>query len=210
MVWRRKSETDEALHESIMMATARAIVKHGVADLTVRDIGSEFDRSRSLINYHYDSKEALLETFVEYTVDRYSGTMSFDPEQEPDVQLDRFVRQALFGLEGADDSEDHWTLIAAQYALRPEAMANERIRTALTTGFDEIHRTLSEIVAAGIEQGVVDASDSDTVTNLLLGIIDSARGGKVILGNDDAPERMYLALTRLVYPALGIEPSARR
>ena len=207
MSWRRKSETDDDLHEAIMEATARAIVTHGVSSLTVRDIGAEFDRSRSLINYHYNSKEELLETFVEYTVNRYSGPMAADPDLEPDRELDLFVRQALFGMDGVDDAERHWTLVAAQYALRPEAMVNDRMRTALTTGFDEIHRTLSDVVAAGIDQGVVDAGDPDLVTDLLLGLIDSARGGKVILGDDDAPERMYLALAELVYPALGIEPS---
>jgi AcrR family transcriptional regulator len=92
MTWRRKSETDEALHESIMEATARAIVKHGVSNLTVRDIGAEFDRSRSLINYHYNSKQELLETFVEYTADQYSRGLTQDPDGRPDIQLDRFVR----------------------------------------------------------------------------------------------------------------------
>jgi AcrR family transcriptional regulator len=206
MTWRRKSEIDETLHESIMEATARAIVKHGIAELTVRDIGAEFDRSRSLINYHYNSKQELLETFVEYCGDRFSGTMTYDPDDEPDVQLDRFVRNALFGMGDGDEAAHHWTLIAAQYALRPEAMVNDRMQTTLTAGFEEIHGTLSEIAAAGIEQGVIDADDPDLVANVILGTIDSARGGKVVLGNDDAPEEMYRALTAIVYPALGIKP----
>lgn len=205
MTWRRKSETDEALHESIMEATARAIVKHGIADLTVRDIGAEFDRSRSLINYHYNSKEELLETFVEYCGDRFSGTVTYDPDDDPDVQLDRFVRGALFGSDDTDQAA-YWDLVAAQYALRPEAMVNDRMRTTLTAGFEEIHGTLSAIAAAGIEQGVIDADDPDLVANVVLGTIDSARGGRIILGNDDAPEQMYRGLTEIVYPALGIEP----
>ena len=74
MSWRRKSEIDDELHEAIMEATARAIAEHGIADLTVRDIGAEFDRSRSLIHYHYNSKDDLLAAFVEYIVDRYTET----------------------------------------------------------------------------------------------------------------------------------------
>ena len=196
MTWRRKSETDERLNEEIMEATARAIVAHGIAELTVRDIGAELDRSRSLINYHYNSKEELLETFVEYTVDRYTVAIPVDPDGDPSRQLDGFVRQALFGREGAEASDDHWVLVAAQYALRPEAMVNERMRTALVDGFEEIHGTLTDIVAA---------DDPELVADVVLGVIDSARGGKVILGDDRAPERAYRALTELVYPALGIE-----
>ena len=207
MSWRRKSATDEDLHEAIMEATARAIVTHGVSSLTVRDIGAEFDRSRSLINYHYNSKEELLTTFVEYTVDRYSGAMTYDPEVNPAVQLDQFVTQLLFGMDDMDKSEDHWALAAAQYALRPEAMVNDRMQKVLADGFAEIHRTFTEIIAAGIEEGIIDANDPELVASLILGIIDSARGGKVILGNDDAPELMYQALTELVYPTIGVEPS---
>ena len=207
MTWRRKSETDEDLHEAIMEATARAIVKHGVSGLTVRNIGAEFDRSRTLINYHYNSKDDLLATFVEYTVDRYAGEMTYDPDVDPDVQLDQFVRQYLHGMEDAQDPEAHWELFAAQYALRPQALADERMQAVLAAGFDELHGTLSETVAAGINQGVIDAEEPDLVASLVLGIIDSARGGKLILGDEDAPERMYQALTRFVYPSLGIKPS---
>ena len=188
-----------------MRATARAIVKHGVSGLTVRDIGDELDRSRSLINYHYNSKDELLERFIEYTVERYTGDATYDPDVPPGVQLDRFVRRSLFG---PDYAEERWTLVAAQYALRPEAMVNERMQRALTAGFAEIHRTLADVVAAGIEQGAIDANDPELVADVILGIVDAARGGKVILGDDEAPERLYRALTEFVYPALGVDPSA--
>ena len=207
MSWRRKSETDEALHESIMEATARAIVKHGVSNLTVRDIGAEFDRSRSLINYHYNSKQELLETFVEYTAERYSRGLTPDPDVRADIQLDRFVQQSLFGRNDAENAETHWILFAAQYALRPEAMVNEQMEQVLRGSFMEVHRTLSAIIADGIEQGVVEADDPELVAALILGVIDSARGGKIILGDETAPERLYLALTEFIYPTLGIEPS---
>lgn len=204
MTWRRKSATDEALHEAIMEATARAIAAHG-PDVTVRDIGAEFDRSRSLIHYHYNSKDDLLAAFVEYMVDRYAGSMRFDPDADPEVQFDTFVRRYLFGPENA--SEDHWRRFAAQYALRPMAMHDERLRQVLAENFERIKRTLAEIIAAGVEQGVFRDVDPDRTAQLVLAVLDSARGGKLILGNDDAPEQLYLALSELVYPTLGIGDS---
>jgi hypothetical protein len=132
--------------------------------------------------------------------------VTYDPDEDPTVQFDRFVRQALFGLEDATETAAHWNIVAAQYALRPEAMVNDRMRAALIAGFEEIHQTLSEIVSAGIEEDTIDANDPDMVATIILGIIDSARGGKVVLGSENAPEQMYLALTELVYPSLGIDP----
>ncbi len=189
-----------------MEATARALAKHG-PDVTVRDIGAEFDRSRSLIHYHYNSKDDLLAAFVEYMVDRYAGAMTFDPEVDPEVQFDTFVRRYMFGPKAG--SEDHWRRFAAQYALRPVAMHDERLREVLAENYERIHGTLAEIIAAGVEQGVFRDVDPDRTAQLVLAVLDSARGGKLILGDDDAPERLYLALSELVYPALGIDESNR-
>lgn len=207
MTWRRKSDIDEDLHESIMAATARAIETHGVADLTVRDIGAEFDRSRSLIHYHYNSKEDLLAAFVEYIVDRYAGSMTYDSGGDPERQLDAFVRQSLFG--PASDAEEHWRRFAAQYALRPVAMHDERLRNVLAENYERTHETLADIVAAGVRRGVFRDVDPDLTAQLILAVVDSARGQRLILGDDEAPETLYLALGELVYPAVGAEQSTR-
>lgn len=203
MSWRRKSEIDDELHEAIMEATARAIAKHGIADLTVRDIGAEFDRSRSLIHYHYNSKDDLLAAFVEYIVDRYTDA-GFDADGDPEEQLDTFVRRYLFGPE--TDPDEHWQRFAAQYALRPAAMHDERLRGVLADNYERIHTTLAEIVRTGVERGVFADVDPELTAQLVLAVLDSARGQRLILGDDDAPDTLYLALGELVYPDLGIEP----
>jgi hypothetical protein len=64
---------------------------------------------------------------------------------------------------------------------------------------------LTEIVAAGVEQGVFRDVDPELTATLVLAALDSARGGKLVLGDDEAPDEMYLALGELVYPTLGID-----
>ncbi|MEF8774483.1 MAG: helix-turn-helix domain-containing protein, partial [Halobacteriales archaeon] len=49
-------DTDEAL----MAATYRALCEHGYADLTIQQIGAEFEKSTSLLYHHYDGKDELL------------------------------------------------------------------------------------------------------------------------------------------------------
>lgn len=49
-----------------MGATYRALCEHGYAELTMRDIAEESDRSKAALHYHYDDKEGLLVAFLDH------------------------------------------------------------------------------------------------------------------------------------------------
>src|SRR5699024_8534223 len=107
---------DEAKHESgtaasesetvcgsIMEATYRALCEHGAAELSVQAIADEFDKSKSLIFYHYESREQLLSAFLAYLLDGFERRVAASADEEPDEQLDRLIDTLLFG---PDDNED--------------------------------------------------------------------------------------------------------
>ncbi|PSQ42055.1 TetR family transcriptional regulator, partial [Halobacteriales archaeon QS_9_68_42] len=50
----------EETRERITNATYRALCDHGYAALTMQDIADECDCSKSLLHYHFDTKEDLL------------------------------------------------------------------------------------------------------------------------------------------------------
>ena len=55
------------------------------------DIADEFDKSKSLIHYHYDSKDDLLVAFLSYAVDQFQSTVGTDSGDDPRAALDRVV-----------------------------------------------------------------------------------------------------------------------
>jgi len=54
-----------------MEATYRALCAHGYADLTTQDIADESETSKASLHYHYDTKEELLLSFLDYLYDRF-------------------------------------------------------------------------------------------------------------------------------------------
>jgi len=62
-----------------MSATYRALREHGYADLTIQQIADEFEKSKSLIYYHYDTRTELLVAFIDHllTPDLDDETVAF-------------------------------------------------------------------------------------------------------------------------------------
>ncbi|WP_396612278.1 TetR/AcrR family transcriptional regulator [Haloferax sp. S1W] len=85
-----RSETEQA----IMDATLHALAKHGYADLSIKNIGAEFEKSTSLLYYHYENKDELLLAFLDYVIDLYIATI--DPGAEnADAEIRKFVGYVL-------------------------------------------------------------------------------------------------------------------
>ncbi|ELZ94212.1 DNA binding protein [Haloferax mucosum ATCC BAA-1512] len=96
-----RSETEQA----IMDATLRALVKHGYADLSIKNIGTEFEKSTSLLYYHYENKDELLLAFIDYVIDLF--VENIDPEAEdPEAELREFVEYVLASEDETGDCED--------------------------------------------------------------------------------------------------------
>ncbi|POG56432.1 TetR/AcrR family transcriptional regulator [Haloferax marisrubri] len=85
-----RSETEQA----IMDATLRALAKHGYADLSIKNIGTEFEKSTSLLYYHYENKDELLLAFLDYIIDLFVETIDPDAD-DPDAELREFVEYVL-------------------------------------------------------------------------------------------------------------------
>ncbi|AFK20471.1 TetR/AcrR family transcriptional regulator [Haloferax mediterranei ATCC 33500] len=92
-----RSETEQA----IMDATLRALAEHGYADLSIKNIGTEFEKSTSLLYYHYENKDELLLAFLDYIIDLFVA--SIDPDaDDPDAELREFVEYVLPPEDGPD------------------------------------------------------------------------------------------------------------
>ena len=188
-------------HEAIMGATYRALCKHGYANLTMQDIADELDKSRSLLHYHYDTKEVLLLAFVDHIVGWIGDRLAESDTEAPLERLEEYVDR--FVIEPGD--ADRETFALALLELRVQAVHNEAFREKLTAHYERNVETAAEIVADGVEAGVFREVDPDRVGEAIYTSLLGARMYQVTLGAERATLRMRDALATFVVADLCVD-----
>jgi AcrR family transcriptional regulator len=173
-------------YEMIMEATYRAFCEHGYADLTMRDIADEFEKSRSLLHYHYDTKQELIIALLEHLVTAY-GEMRTSLGDDPVADLEQFVGESLLGPDepGFEFLQFH----AALLELRAQAHRNEVYREQLAASYQVFHDLMTRIIRSGIEDGSFREVDPEGYATLLLDAADGARTRAITLGHEEDLER---------------------
>lgn len=176
--------TDPA--DDIMRATYCALCKHGYADLTMRDIAEEADRSKASLHYHYERKQQLMLAFLEYLYERFTDRLGeYDGATDsPDERLRAFLEDLLHPPHDGDTAREFRT---ALLEIKAQAPYDEAFRDRLAT-FDEfVYGVVRDLVSAGIDEGVYrEETDPDEVAQFVVTIIDGAQARHVVAGEDIA------------------------
>jgi len=175
---------DDSSKEDIMSATFDALCEHGYANLTMHAIADEFDKSKSLIHYHYDSKDDLLAAFMDHLLENFVDMVTGCGGQEP---IDELRRMAEIVVVGGDDGHDPDDFHTALLGLRAQAPYDEQLREQLARNDARIRELIADMVREGQERGQFDESvDPDEFAALFRSAIEGAQSHGVILG-DAAP-----------------------
>lgn len=166
-------------YEELMRATYRALTAHGYADLTLRKVAAESEKSRSLVHYHYDSKDALVVALLDYLTGRLRGSVPSEDEN-PAKRLVAFLDWIAFG--PSEDGEAYFTAI---FELRAQAPYDPEIAERLVHNYRFARDQCVAIIAEGIERGVFDEVDPHATATLLLNAIDGVRNLDLTLGTDE-------------------------
>ncbi|WP_122089324.1 TetR/AcrR family transcriptional regulator [Halalkalicoccus subterraneus] len=164
--------------EEIMRATYRALREHGYADLTVKRIAAEYGKSTAAIHYHYDTKDNLLATFLDYILGRFKDSVHEVETTDPERRLELLLDQLLVEL------EDHRDLLVAMLEMRSQAPYKEAFGERFQQNDEYVCYLLETVIAQGIEAGVFAEVDPDHVARALMTIVDGARTREVVLGDD--------------------------
>ena len=191
--------------EAIMEATFRALSKHGYTDLRMRDIGEEMEMTRQVIHYHYDGKHDLMYHFLEYIIEQYEGSVEVDEDAPPREELDARIDQCLFGPEF--DDFGHWDRMKVYHELFTHAQNDAEHRTIFNEHYERIRGSITEVVEDGIEQGVFRDVDAARMGQLVTDVIHAARGRKLSLGHDDAPEQARQSIDEFILDSLQADPT---
>lgn len=163
-----------------MRATYRALREYGYADLTIKQIASEYGKSTAAVHYHYDTKEDLLAAFLDYILNRFVASIreveTTDPEQRLTVLLDKL-------LVAPQENPD---LSVALLEMRSQAPYNEAFAERFRQNDEYIRYLVKSVINHGIDEGVFTDVDADRVTRSLMTIVDGARTRSVVF--DDVGE----------------------
>ena len=171
---------------AIMEATYAALCKHGYAGLTMQAIADEFDKTKAVLHYHYDTKEELLIAFLDYLLDRFLDAIDTDAIDDSEERLVALVDARLLGEHEGRTGTDHWEYHTALLEVRAQAPHSDAFREQLTTNYRFIEDTTAAIIEEGIEAGVFREVDPRRTAALLLATINGARLHQVTLDADVA------------------------
>lgn len=188
-------------HEELMEAGYEALVEHGYAELSMRKIAEHSEKSHSLLQHYYGTKEGVVLAVLEYLIDGYLADVETASVENPIEQLRTDLERSLFG--PADEaSERFWAFQTALFELRLEARENAAIREQFARGEGRVTDRFTDSVRTGIEAGVFHKVDPERVALVLRDIVDTARFRRVIMDERAAPERALWAFETFVLPGL--------
>jgi AcrR family transcriptional regulator len=183
--------SDEPADE-LLAATHRALCRHGYADLTLRHIAAESDRSKATIHYHYHGKDELFAAFLDYLYERYTEAASSVDGTPGREQLHSLLELVLD--DGAHAGPGFGT---ALLEVRAQAPYDETVRHHLRR-FDEfLVDRLEAVIEDGIECGEFDdAVDPGRAAKRLATLVEGARARGVVA--DRPADERYRAVEEYV------------
>ncbi|MEF8915147.1 TetR/AcrR family transcriptional regulator [Natronomonas sp.] len=181
----------EETRERIMEATYRTLCEYGYASLTMQDIADECDCSKSLLHYHFDTKEDLLVALLAHLLERFEERAD-TTDADPRDQLVGLVEGFLFGDER--NRSEHRAFHTALLELRAQAPHNETFRDQLAENDAQVHATVTAVIERGIDAGRFRNVDAPRTAAHLLAAVQGARIRWVTLGHDTAVDTIHEAL----------------
>ena len=163
--------------DEIMDGVYRALRAHGYADVTMQDIADECSKSKSLLHYHYDTKEDLLVAFLDYVITDSEARIRAHADDPPAERLAGFVGWFVFEADAADREAFHIALLE----LRTQGPFNDRIREQLVRSDRLLRGTVADILESGIEEGTFREVDVEETAALIVATLDGARTRQITL-----------------------------
>jgi len=176
-----ESDGETDTKAAMMEATYRALCQHGYSNTSISKIASEFDKSKSLLYYHYEDKEELLEDFLHYLLDQLEADLQSIDAETAHEELLSIVDRLL----PEDVDEDQMRFRRAILELRAQAPYHETYHDQFVRSDELILSTLVEVIERGIDDGEFRPVNSREVADFVYSLTYGAMERGVPLENPD-------------------------
>lgn len=170
----------------IIEATNRALCEHGYAGLTMKRIAAQSSMTTAAIHYHFDTKEELLNAFLDELIDRFERELACDAS-DPRKRLNAYL-DAVFT--PPDPAAEGFPVAIME--LKAQAPYHDLFRERFLD-LDEVMRgVVAAIVEDGVEAGHFEETDPDEVARLVTTVSNGAHARTVALGEQADETRQVL------------------
>lgn len=177
-----------------MEATYEALLTCGYADLSVSRIADEFEKSKSSLYYHYDSKDALLVALLEYAADRFETAVDTQTDNDPHAELEHVI-ETLLPLQLEEEERQLQRLLID---LRSRAVTNDDFRVQFSRIDDRLVSTVRERIDTGIEDGTFRDVDSTRVAEHIVALINGAMLERATTDRENATAAIRVSLSSYI------------
>jgi AcrR family transcriptional regulator len=155
--------------EAIMLATYRVLHQHGYAGLSIARIAAETDLTKAALYHHFDGKDDLLLSFMEFMLDHIREEFVVD-ESDPRAALGAYLDAAFLGPSGRFAGPDGETMTGrgTYVEVRAQAVHDEAYRERVDRMDETFQDRLAAVVRRGVDAGVFREVDPDLAAEVLL------------------------------------------
>jgi AcrR family transcriptional regulator len=139
---------DPDVQSAIRDATYRALCRHGYHETTIQHIADEFEKSKSLLYYHYEDKHELLTDFLRHLLDELAERLTVegtDPYDDLLTLVDRIVPVPM------DDDEAQFRRVLLE--IRAAAPHDESHRELVRRSDTIIRSAFADVIRRGVDEG---------------------------------------------------------
>ena len=172
-------DMDQDVRQSVALAVQQALARHGYERLTTAKIAEEYENSEAGLYYYFDTKDGMIAAFLDRAADYLSEDLLRVEAEDPEAAL-RDACEFLF----RTPEHEYAGIAVAIMELLSHAPHNETLRAPLLELETACLDALTDIVAAGVEQGVFRDVDPRATAAFLLAAADGSTGIAVALEMD--------------------------
>jgi AcrR family transcriptional regulator len=168
--------------EQILQATRCVLCEHGYAELTVQRIADRSSLTSAAIHYHFDTKEALLNAFLDHLLEEFERRLAVDSD-DPRDRLETFLETVFAPAEADDD------FATALMELKAQAPYQETYRARFREMDERMRTVVADAVRDGVEAGHFEAADPEATARFVVTAINGGHVREVALGESPAETR---------------------
>jgi AcrR family transcriptional regulator len=200
------TEVAEGARERILAAAVERIATDGIDDVRIARIAMDAGVSTSLVHYHFETREALLEQALEYSFELAGDVRIGEAEGEVPDHTRRLAAMIDQCLPYPGQLERDWILWVELWL---RAVRHPELRPTAAGLYARMHHWFADAVAAGMAAGEFDrAADPDVTAGRLLALCDGF-GVRTLLG--ELPiERARAEIWAVASQDLGVDPLPQR
>ena len=173
--------TERGARERILAAAVERIARDGIDEVRIARIAMDAGVSTSLVHYHFDTRDALLEEALEYSYE-LAGDIRLGPEGDVDelgsvrrlaAMIDQFLPYP--GL-----LERDWILYVELWL---RAVRHPEMRPTAARLYARMHDWFAEAIRTGVARGEFPSDvDPERIANRILALADGY-GVRVLFGD---------------------------